>query len=160
MKDYLKFIISMAACLGAAVIGSLFTQTGPGSWYTTINQPPITPPNIVFPIVWTTLFILMGLSLYLIWSQPHKYRKDPEKKVHTMMWFYAQLIVNILWSMFFFGLHSPVAALMCIFVLDGLVAITVIKFYGLHEKAAYLLMPYLIWICFATILNFWIAILN
>lgn len=160
MKNYLKLILAMLFCLGAGVIGSFATQTGPGSWYQTLVKPPITPPNLVFPIAWTTLYILMGLALYIIWSQPQKYRKDPELKKTAMTFFFLQLIINIAWSFLFFGLQSPIAGLICIFVLLGLVAITIVKFYKLNEKAAYLLIPYMLWLCFATILNFMIVILN
>lgn len=160
MNNYIKFILAMVFCLGVGFLGSFATVTGPGSWYESLIKPPITPPNIVFPIAWTALYILMGISLYLIWSQPQKYRKDPEKKKTALLLFGLQLIANLAWSYLFFGLQSPIAGLMGIFVLLGLVSITIIKFYQLHEKAAYLLMPYLLWLCFATILNLWILILN
>jgi len=160
MNNYLKFIIAIIICLGAGFLGSLTTVTGPGSWYDLLNKPPITPPGIVFPIAWNILYVLMGISLFLVWSQPQKYRKDPEKKKTALALFGVQLFFNILWSYLFFGLQSPVAGLMGIFVLLGLVSITIIKFYQLHEKAAYLLMPYLLWLCFATILNLWVVILN
>lgn len=160
MKDYVKLIISILICLSAGFLGSLVTVTGQGSWYEAINKPPITPPGIVFPIAWNILYILMGISLFLIWTQPKKRRKDPEKKKIALMLFGLQLFFNMLWSYLFFGLQSPIAGLMGIFVLLGLVSITIIKFYQLHEKAAYLLIPYLLWLCFATILNLWILILN
>ena len=160
MNNYLKFILAMVFCLGAGFLGSFATVTGPGSWYEAINKPPITPPGLVFPIAWTILYILMGISLFMVWSQPQKYRKDPEKKKIALALFGLQLFFNILWSYLFFGLQSPIAGLFGIFVLVGLVAITIIKFYQLHEKAAYLLMPYLLWLCFATVLNLWILILN
>ncbi len=160
MKDYWKFPVSILICLGAGFIGSLVTETGPGSWYETLIKPPITPPNFVFPIVWTTLYILMGLALYIVWSQPQKYRRDPEIKKSAMLFFSLQLILNIAWSFLFFGLESPVFGLICIFVLVGFVSITIIKFYQLNEKAAYLLIPYLVWLCFATILYLWIVLLN
>lgn len=160
MKNYFKLILSLLICLGIGVIGSFATQTGPGSWYQAINKPPITPPGVVFPIAWTILYILMGLALYIIWSQPQKYRKDPELKKSAITLFALQLILNLSWSFLFFSLKSPLAGLICIFVLVGLVAITTIKFYKLNEKAAYLMIPYLLWLCFATILNLWILILN
>ena len=146
MKNYLKLILSLLFCLGAGVIGSFATQTGPGSWYQAINKPAITPPGYVFPIAWTTLYILMGLALYIVWAQPQKYRKDPEFKKSAMTFFFLQLIVNIAWSFLFFGMQSPIAGLICIFVLLGLVAITIVKFYKLNEKAAYLLIPYMLWL--------------
>jgi len=160
MKNYFKFILAMLFCLGAGVIGSFATQTGPGSWYVSLVKPPVTPPNFVFPIVWTTLYILMGLALYIVWSQPQKYRRDPEIKKSALLFFSLQLILNITWSFLFFGLQSPVLGLICIFVLVGFVSITIIKFYQLNEKTSYLMIPYLLWLCFATLLNLWIVILN
>jgi len=160
MNNYFKFILAMLFCLGAGVIGSFATETGLGSWYQTLIKPPITPPNVVFPIAWTTLYILMGLALYIIWSQPQKYRRDPELKKSALLFFALQLILNIAWSFLFFGLESPILGLIGIFALIGMVSITIIKFYQLNKKAAYLMVPYLIWICFATILNLWIVILN
>ncbi|HRS42846.1 MAG TPA: tryptophan-rich sensory protein [Candidatus Diapherotrites archaeon] len=160
MKNKYKLILAMLFCLGAGIIGSFATQTGPGSWYQTINRPAITPPGYVFPIAWTTLYILMGLALYIVWAQPPKYRKDPALKKSAMIFFIIQLIINIAWSFLFFSLKSPIAGLICIAILLGLVAITILKFYKLNEKAAYLLIPYLLWLCFATILNFLIFTLN
>lgn len=160
MKNKYKLILAILICLGAGIIGSFATQTGPGSWYQTINKPTITPPGYIFPIAWTFLYILMGFAFYIVWAQPQKYRKDPKLKKSAIIFFSLQLIVNIAWSFLFFSLKSPIAGLICIFVLLGLVATTIIKFYKLNEKAAYLLIPYLLWLSFATILNFLIFILN
>lgn len=160
MKNYLKLILSLLLCLGIGIIGSFATETGPGSWYQAINKPAFTPSGIVFSIAWTFLYILMGLSFYIIWSQPQKYRKDPELKKSAIIFCILQLVLNLSWSFLFFSLKSPIAGLICIFALLGLVAITIIKFYKLNEKAAYLLIPYMLWLCFATILNFMVYILN
>jgi len=149
-----------AACIllplvsGAAV--GILTMSGVNEWYTTLNKPWFTPPNYVFGPVWTILYILMGISLYLVISQGW----ENETVKTGFVLFAAQLGVNLLWSIIFFGLHSPLASLVCILVLLALIVATIISFSRLSKPAAVLLLPYLAWVCIATALNAGVVFLN
>jgi benzodiazapine receptor len=138
-----------------AVIGVL-TMSGVTDWYRTLNKPWFTPPDYVFGPVWTVLYILMGISLYLVIMQG--WENKPVKNGSIL--FGAQLGVNLLWSLLFFGLHSPVAGLVCIVVLLALILATIFTFYQLSKPAAVLLVPYLAWVCIATALNAGVVLLN
>jgi benzodiazapine receptor len=138
-----------------AVIGVL-TMSGVTDWYRTLNKPWFTPPDYVFGPVWTVLYILMGISLYLVIRQG--WENKPVKNGSIL--FGAQLGVNLLWSLLFFGLHSPVAGLVCIVVLLALILATIFTFYQLSKPAAVLLVPYLAWVCIATALNAGVVLLN
>jgi len=138
-----------------AVIGVL-TMSGVTDWYRTLNKPWFTPPDYVFGPVWTVLYILMGISLYLVIMQG--WENKPVKNGSIL--FGAQLGVNLLWSLLFFGLHSPLAGLVCIVVLLTLILATIFTFYQLSKPAAVLLVPYLAWVCIATALNAGVVLLN
>ena len=138
-----------------AIIGVL-TMSGVTDWYRTLNKPWFTPPDYVFGPVWTVLYILMGISLYLIIRQG--WENKPVKNASIL--FGAQLGVNLLWSLLFFGLHSPLAGLVCIVVLLALILATIFTFYQLSKPAAVLLVPYLAWVCIATALNAGVVLLN
>jgi benzodiazapine receptor len=149
-----------AACiLGPLVLGTaagFLTMAGISGWYATLNKPWFTPPNYVFGPVWTVLYLLMGIALYLVVTQ--RWEKKPVKD--GVLVFGAQLAANILWSFLFFGLHSPVAGLICILILLALIAATIVAFRRVSVKAAWLLVPYLAWVCIATALNAGVVLLN
>ncbi|MEK7573151.1 MAG: TspO/MBR family protein [Patescibacteria group bacterium] len=144
----------MALCLGAGAIGSLFTTPAINTWYVTLNKPSFNPPNYIFAPVWTILYILMGLSFYLILVS-----KEREKQT-AVMFFVLQLILNVLWSLVFFGLHSPLGALITIVLLWISILMTIINFYKISKPASYLLIPYILWVSFASVLNLSIGMLN
>ena len=144
-----KLILSLGLCLGAGVLGSVFTTSSIPTWYATLNKPVFSPPNWVFAPVWTILYIMMGLSLYLIWTK---------KKVPTIFW--IQLILNVAWSIIFFGLKNPTLALIDIVALWTAIFVTIKSFYKINRLAGNLLIPYLLWVTFASILNLAIVILN
>ena len=144
-----KFIFCILITEGAGIIGSFFTMPSVQTWYLTINKPSFQPPSWLFAPVWTLLFFLMGVALYLVWSKKNK-----------ITWFWVQLLLNILWSFLFFGLHSPIVALFEIVLLWFAILITIIKFWSFNKKASILLIPYLAWVAFASYLNFAIARLN
>jgi translocator protein len=179
MKNYIKFIISVLICELAGVIGSFFTAPAIKSWYYFLNKPSFSPPNWVFAPVWTILFLLMGISLYLVWSKNFVINiseQDKEKKVWnpisakllTGSWreenvvaiFVLQLVLNILWSVIFFGLKMPGVAFFEILMLWFAILYTIVNFYRISKPAAYLLIPYIIWVSFATFLNFSVWRLN
>lgn len=156
MKNLLKLIISVVGCELVGILGSIFTVSAIPIWYATLNKPPFAPPNWIFGPVWTTLYFLMGVSFYLIWKQNRK-----KKKVRAAgNYFLAQLGLNFIWSPIFFGLRSPFMALLVIIAMWTLIVITMKKFYPLSKLAFYLLVPYLLWVSFAAILNGAIVVLN
>ena len=138
-------------CLSAGYIGSQFS---PGEWYQSLQKSPLTPPNIVFPIVWNILFILMGLSVWRI-----RLRRSHET-IFALLLFIIQLGFNILWSYLFFGLQRPELALIEILILWALILTTVFIFYRIDKMAGVLLLPYLGWVSFAIYLNYSIYHLN
>lgn len=151
-----KFIVSILICQGAGVVGSLFSLPAIPTWYATLQKPSFNPPNWVFAPVWTLLFLLMGISLYLIWD---KGLENKRAKVAIVI-FAIQLVLNILWSFLFFGLQSLLYAFIEIIILWLAILLTIISFYKIFKIAAYLLLPYILWVSFASVLNFSILILN
>jgi len=156
MSKALKLIVSILVCQGAGVIGSVFTSPAITTWYAQLEKPSFNPPNWVFAPVWSLLFLLMGIALYLIWSN----EAESRKKRTAILIFAVQLVLNILWSVFFFGLQSPLHAFIEIIILWLAILLTIISFYKISKTAAYLLLPYILWVSFASILNFSIMILN
>jgi tryptophan-rich sensory protein len=152
----LKFIISIIICQSAGIFGSLFTIEAVPVWYATLTKPAFTPPRWVFGPVWISLYFLMGISLYIVWASESKTKT---RKVFFIV-FGIQLILNALWSLLFFGLKSPSLGLVDIILLDIIVIITIIYAKSISKFAAILLIPYLVWIIIASILNFAILLLN
>lgn len=156
MKGLPKLITSIVGCELVGILGSIFTVSSIPIWYATLNKPPFAPPNWLFGPVWTLLYFLMGVSFYLIWKQDWN-----KKKVRLAgMYFLGQLGLNFIWSPIFFGLRAPLLGLIVIVVMWVLIMITMKKFYPLSRAAFYLLMPYLLWVSFATVLNAAIVVLN
>jgi benzodiazapine receptor len=156
LKDLSKLIISIVACLAAGAIGSIFTRAAIPKWYVTLQKPPFSPPNWVFASVWTILYILMGIAVFLVWRKGFKERGN---KV-ALIAFLVQLVLNGLWSFAFFGLESPLLGLIVILMLWLAILATVILFFKISRLASVLLWPYLLWVTFAMILNTSIWMLN
>jgi translocator protein len=152
----IKLISSLIICLLAGFIGSFFTSSSITTWYLTLNKPFFNPPNWLFGPVWTILYLMMGVSLYIIWD---KGINNKISKIAISL-FFIQLTLNVLWSIIFFGLKSPLFALIEIIFLLIFILLTIIYFYKISKFASYLLVPYLMWVSFATILNFAIYYLN
>ena len=141
----------------AGFAGSFFTATGAGSWYADeLIKPWFVPPNAVFPIAWTTIFILMGIALYLILLEGTG-RADVRI---ALALFCCQLFLNILWSYAFFTLQSPFYGLIEIIILWFFILAVTICFYRINKRAGYLFIPYLAWVSFATVLTGTIYLLN
>lgn len=154
--DIQKAILSIIACQGAGILGSIFTRSSVSTWYPTLIKPWYTPPGWVIAAVWLLLFTLMGLSLFLVWRAGLG-----QKEVKTAVYiFAAQLGANILWSAAFFGMQSPSAAFMVTVLLWFLILLTIIKFWPISRGASLLLVPYIIWVSFAAYLNYSILRLN
>ncbi|MBS3075152.1 tryptophan-rich sensory protein [Candidatus Pacearchaeota archaeon] len=140
------FISCFIIVVAVAFFGSRFTKID--SWYESV-KPAITPPNYIFPIAWTILFALIALSLYFAWIN-----SDKKWKPDIIILFGFNFAFNILWSFFYFTIHSPVFALIDLIFLLFSIIVLIIFIYRIDKKASYLLMPYLLWVCFAGILNY------
>lgn len=147
--------VSLAVCFAASFIGSAFTRPNL-DWYATLEKPNFTPPDGVFPIVWTILFAMMAIAAWLVWRAPGA---EGDKKV-ALTWFAVQLVLNVLWSFAFFWMHSPISGLAVILWLLVAIVVTIVYFDRVSRAAALLLVPYLLWVGFATGLNFAIWALN
>ena len=147
MPNSLKLIISLLLPQIAGGLGAFFTITSVQSWYMTINRPSWNPPSWLFGPVWTTLYIFMGIACYLIWKS-----ENPLKK-QLLTLFAIQLVLNALWSPAFFGAESPILGLIVIIPLWISILICVIRFKQVSRWASGLMIPYLLWVSFATVLN-------
>ncbi|MFT6179697.1 MAG: tryptophan-rich sensory protein [Akkermansiaceae bacterium] len=151
-----KIIVCALTMILLGGIGSIITSGSMNPWYSDLNKPPGTPPNWIFGPVWTTLYILIGISFALIW---HHF-PDQIGKTRLTFFFFAQLILNLAWSPFFFGAHQITAALVVIILLWIFIALTTSEFAKSSKPAASLLIPYLLWVSYATYLNAAYAFLN
>lgn len=156
MKKGLRLILNIALCQIAGVFGSLFIDTGPGTWYASLAKPSFNPPGWVFAPVWITLYTLMGISLFMAWE------KGPDRIEvrEAAALFLVQLVLNAFWPFFFFKLQSPLAGFIVIVMLWTVLAKTIRRFSAFSRPAAILLMPYIGWVSFALLLNARLAMLN
>jgi translocator protein len=151
-----KLLASVLLCQLAGVIGSIFTSSSLEDWYFLLEKPPFNPPSWIFFPVWTVLYTLMGISLYLVLE---KGLQNSEVKKGVLM-FSFQLGLNSLWSFLFFGLKSPYYAFVEIVFLWIVIFLTILQFRTISKTASYLLIPYIIWVSFAALLNYYLWILN
>ncbi len=154
--NWLRLIVSIFICQFIGNLGTIFTIPAITGWYLTLNKPSFTPPSWLFAPVWLTLYMLMGISLYFIWEA--KARKDLRRRA---LWLFGfQLFLNLLWSLLFFGLHSPALGLVCIGALWLTILALMLNLPKVSRKALLLLIPYIIWITIALALNLGILWLN
>jgi benzodiazapine receptor len=153
--DILKLVTSVILCQIAGFLGSLFTTPAISTWYATLRKPFFTPPNWIFSPVWISLFILMGISLFFVWRR----QGHPQFK-KALIFFFVQLILNVLWSLAFFGLRLPLLGFIDIILLWIAILLTIQNFLKVSKFAGVLLLPYLLWVSFATLLNFSLWIQN
>ena len=147
-------VIAIVIAQAAGGIGALFTTPKIQTWYATLNKPFFQPPRWLFGPVWTILFLIMGISLYLLWT------KKKNMTDQKFQWFWVQLGLNVLWSIIFFGLENPGWALVEILGLWWAIRRTIRDFSGENETAGRLLIPYLAWVSFATLLNAAVWLMN
>ena len=152
----LKLIISIAVPLAVGAIAGYFTSTTVNDWFTTLLKPSFNPPSWVFMPVWTTLYVLMGIAFFLVWNS----NANPEKKFAAYTFYWLQLFLNFLWSFLFFYFKQPGFAVTDIVLLLVMIGATIYTFSKISKTAAWLLVPYLCWVAFATALNFEIWRLN
>jgi translocator protein len=149
-KNYFVLALFLAACFFAAVVGSAFTATSVREWYPQLRKPAGTPPSWVFGPVWTTLYILMAIAGWQVWERAGGWSSARS----ALALFFLQLVLNALWSVLFFGLRNPVAGLGEITLLWLVILATVIEFFPISRLAGWLMLPYLLWVSYASYLNF------
>lgn len=147
------FIIFLLIPLAAGALSALFTGNISGS-YTSFTKPSFAPPGILFPIIWTILYLLMGVSSYIVAQSDH-----PDKLL-ALRTYFIQLFFNFMWSILFFGLSNYLLAFFWLLLLILLIIIMIVRFHKIKPIAAYLQIPYLFWCIFAAILNFAVYLLN
>ncbi|MFA6339090.1 MAG: TspO/MBR family protein [Candidatus Paceibacterota bacterium] len=156
INNFFKCVIAVVVTQFAGIIGSFFTVSAIPTWYTTIQRSQLNPPNWIFGPVWTTLYFLMGISAFLIWKKGFE-----RKEVRNALYIFAfQLALNTLWSIIFFGLHSLRGAFIEIIILWLVIIWTMVAFYKISRPAAYLLLPYITWVTFASYLSYSVMVLN
>ncbi|MBT8185632.1 MAG: tryptophan-rich sensory protein [Eudoraea sp.] len=152
----LKIAIAIIICLVVGFLSSFATQSSVNDWYLSLNKPSFNPPNWIFAPVWSILYLTMGIAAGLVWAEGwHK------EGVKVALYFFGfQLLFNGLWSVTFFGFRNPFWALLVILVLLALILRTIKSFRSINITSAYLLIPYFVWVSFATLLNYKIWELN
>jgi translocator protein len=153
LRPVVALVIAVAIPLLVGGLGSAFTVESVRTWYPALVRPSFAPPSWVFGPVWTALYVMMGVASWLVWKRgPER----PEVRVALVV-YGVQLLFNLAWSWLFFGLRQPLIALVDIVVLLALIAVTIRRFAPISRVAATLLLPYLLWVSFATALNagFW-----
>ncbi len=152
-QKILPLIIAIAIPLGVGGLAGLLTMNSMG-FYETINQPPLAPPGFLFPIVWGVLYTLMGISSYLIW-------KEHTAESRMALYIYAvQLVLNFVWPLIFFNGRMFLLAFVWLLILLATVIVMTIRFYNINKLAGLLQIPYILWLIFASYLNFAIFLLN
>ncbi len=153
MKKFLSYLFFILTALGVGGLSALLTMKNMNV-YSEINTPLLSPPGVLFPIVWTVLYILMGVSAGII------YNSNQEKKDDALFFYGASLILNFFWSIFFFNLRNFTFSFIILLALLFSIILTVIKYYKINKIASFLQIPYILWVTFAGYLNFAILLLN
>ena len=156
MKKILQFALAVLLCQAAGIIGTFFTIEAIPNWYTALNKPSFNPPSWLFGPVWIGLYTLMGIALFIIWRQGREKRGVKE----ALIFFMTQLVLNAAWTPLFFGLKIPGVAFAEIVLLWIIIVLTLVRFYKLSKTAGLLLVPYILWVSFAAVLNYSIWTLN
>ena len=154
--NFSRLIAAIVVCQLAGIIGSVFTISSIPTWYASLAKPIFTPPSWLFGPVWIALYTLMGISLYFVWQKGFK-KKENRNALYV---FGAQLSLNAAWSIVFFGMRNIFGGLLVIIAMLLSIAATIVAFYKISKKAAWLLIPYIIWVSVATLLNFYVWQLN
>lgn len=154
--NILALVLSIAIAELTGALSALLSGNLSGM-YEQLKQPPLSPPSILFPIVWTILYALMGAAAYFVWDSV---RGSKEERTEALTFYVAQLIVNFFWSIIFFRFEAYWLSVAVIILLDILVIVTMLKFRNINRLSYWLMIPYLIWLLFATYLNIGVAVLN
>jgi len=152
-NKFLSFLLFALITYSSSVIGGLVTAGFKEPWYSLINKPSFNPPSWIFAPVWTTLYLMMTIAIWLFW---HSKNRD----MNTIYIYFIHIVFNTTWSVIFFGLHQIFYALLVLIVLITLIIILIMRFKRVNVLSFYLMFPYLLWCCYALILNFNLLILN
>jgi tryptophan-rich sensory protein len=156
VKDFLQAGVAILICEAAGIIGSVFTMNSIPTWYVSLVKPALNPPSWVFGPVWTLLYALMGVAAFIVWKKARS-----ERRGNQALWIFGfQLLLNAAWSIVFFGLQDPELALVVIALLWASIVWSMVAFHRISKTAAWLLLPYLLWVSFASYLNYSIWLLN
>ena len=148
-------LVFVIISLAAGRLGAAITEPALAGWYDTLRKPGWTPPDIVFPVAWSLIFVTIGIAAWLVWRTAER----GEARLPLTL-FFAQLVINVLWSFCFFGQRSPLLGLVCLGALAVAVALTTLAFYRVSRPAGSLFLPYLLWLGYAGALNFAIWRMN
>lgn len=154
MKRVVPVILFVALCLFAGYVSRYLQAVSLAEWYPVLVLSPLTPPSSVFPVVWTLLYVLMGIAAGIMWGEYSVY----SRLLFTL--FSLQLVLNVLWSFCFFYMQSPLLGLIVIFAMDMLALMYVAGCFMVKRLAGWLMVPYMLWLLFATYLNGFIAVYN
>ena len=152
-NKFLTFILFLTITFSASLIGSLATFTFKEPWYSLLNKPVFNPPDWVFGPVWTILYLLMTISIWMYWHSKNK-------EINTVYIYFIHLVFNATWSIVFFAFHNMILALLVLVVLIALIINLIIRYRRVTMMSSYLMIPYLLWCCFALILNSSLIFLN
>jgi benzodiazapine receptor len=147
--ELVKLIVSIFVCEGAGGVGAIFTTPAIPTWYAGLKKPAFTPPNSVFGPIWITLYLLMGIAVFLVWREG----LDQGGATRGFAVFWIQLILNILWSVIFFGVKSLLGGMVMILLLWVAILVNIVMFFGVSMTAGGLLIPYIVWVSIAAYLN-------
>jgi tryptophan-rich sensory protein len=156
MKSYIRAAVIIIATFGAGILASFFVGAPAHGWYAGLQKPPLTPPDLVFPIIWIALYALMGIAASIVWLI------EPQNS-HTEIWlrfYFAHLLFNAGWVIFFFGFRAIFFAFVTILFLNFWVFALIVSAWEIDKRVSYLLMPYLAWLLFAFYLNLGVWVLN
>ena len=152
-NKFLSFSLFALVTYSASLVGGIVTINFKEPWYSLINKPSFNPPSWIFAPVWTTLYLMMTIAIWLFW---HSKNKD----MNTIYVYFIHIIFNTTWSIVFFGFHQIFYALLVLLILISLITILIIRFKRVNITSFYLMIPYLLWCCFALILNINLILLN
>jgi benzodiazapine receptor len=148
IPNLVKAVLAIAIPLAVGAFSGMATAEAIPTWYAQLQQPSFNPPNWIFGPVWSTLYLLMGISLFLIWKLPTSKQRNEAIAI-----FFIQMVLNSIWSFLFFYFKRIDFALIEIVILWGMILLMILRFYKLHKPAGLMNIPYLMWVSFATILN-------
>lgn len=152
---WISFVVFILLCLIVEIVGSFWTKESVSTWYPTLAKPSWTPPDWIFAPVWSSLYIMIAVSGWLIYRAEYSY-----KRTVALIFYGGQLALNFIWSFLFFSLRSPTLGLIDIVLLCLFISLTIIKAWPVRPLASLLLIPYLLWVIYATSLNAGIWLLN
>lgn len=155
-KLLINILIPLVIGFLSSQIAMMISSIDTGTYYSQLIKPSFAPPSYIFPIVWSIIYVLMGISAYLVMQKGN----NTQKVKDAMFYYWLQLALNFIWSILFFGLDLRFTSMVVIIMMIIVVIIMISKFYQIDKKAAYLNIPYLLWLVYAGILNYFIWIIN